>query len=287
MIAGIASVIDAPEHPTNRERMKIALILPCRGNSGGVRVTSIIANGLLNRGHDVRIMYQRPTIKNWCKLVASSVLGAQDWVSRFTGEVVAFDDIRKCRFYPDEIIVGVGLAMSHQLSCLDSVPNVKVQYLHGATPWNPGLMKMALALPLPKIAVASYLKEIVASHGAGRIMAVIHNGVDPTQYFPSAPESERNGVGSIYSSQPAKDPGTVLNVIGKLKSLRPDVPLRVFGGDRRPSDLSASSYCRYPSIEQAREIYSRSLVWVVGSWSEGFPAPVLEAMACGCAVVAT
>jgi glycosyltransferase involved in cell wall biosynthesis len=28
-------------------------------------------------------------------------------------------------------------------------------------------------------------------------------------------------------------------------------------------------------------------VWIVASLSEGFPAPVLEAMACGCVVVAT
>jgi glycosyltransferase involved in cell wall biosynthesis len=146
---------------------------------------------------------------------------------------------------------------------------------------------MALALPLPKIVVASYLKEIVASQGAGQVIAVVHNGVDSTDYFPSVPESERNGVGTIYSSHPAKDPGTVISVIERLKFLRPQVPLRVFGGDRRPPQLDSSSYWRYPSVEQAREIYSRSLVWIVGSWSEGFPAPVLEAMACGCAVVAT
>lgn len=37
----------------------------------------------------------------------------------------------------------------------------------------------------------------------------------------------------------------------------------------------------------AREIYSKSKVWIVASRSEGFSLPILEAMACGCAVVAT
>lgn len=46
-------------------------------------------------------------------------------------------------------------------------------------------------------------------------------------------------------------------------------------------------YRRYPSVKEARQIYCRSQVWVMASQSEGFSMPVLEAMACGCCVVAT
>lgn len=280
-------MIDAREDLMSEDRLKIAFILPGRANSGGVRVMSTIAARLLDRGHAVRILYQRPSLANWCRLLRSKMLGAQDWLSQFPGEIARFGDIRECRFQEDEIIVGVGMAMSYQLGFLESVPNVRVQYLHGATPWDPELMRMALTLPLPKIVVASYLKEIVTNQGAGQVLAVVHNGVNPSEYFSSVPESERDGVGTIYSTHPAKDPGTVLSVIRKLRSVRPHVPLRIFGGERRPSQIGSSWYWRYPSVEQAREIYSRSLVWVLASWSEGFPAPVLEAMACGCAVVAT
>jgi glycosyltransferase involved in cell wall biosynthesis len=37
----------------------------------------------------------------------------------------------------------------------------------------------------------------------------------------------------------------------------------------------------------ARDRYSRSQVWILASRWEGFGGPVLEAMACGCAVVST
>lgn len=36
-----------------------------------------------------------------------------------------------------------------------------------------------------------------------------------------------------------------------------------------------------------RETYSRSLIWLLASHTEGLPGPVLEAMACGAVVIST
>ena len=111
--------------------------------------------------------------------------------------------------------------------------------------------------------------------------------INQQQYFPSVDESQRNGIGSIYSSHPAKDPHTLISFIDNFHKCRKEIPIRLFGTDRRPKRIEQCSYWRYPSIEMAREIYSRSMVWILPSKSEGFPAPPLEAMACGCCVVAT
>lgn len=271
--------------------MKIAFVLPGRGSSGGVRCTSIVATSLRDRGHEVRILYQESnlTFRGWLRSIRDKLFypDAPDWLEQFEGGILVFDNITTCHFDPDEMIVAVGMAMSAQLAFLNSLPNQKVQYIHGATPWDPVLMKRALSLPMPKIVVANYLTEIVARHHGGEVLAVVHNGVDRDEYFSSVAESQRDGVGVIYSSHPAKDPATILSVIGELSRRRPNVPIRVFSTDRRPKQISPKMYWRFPSLEGAREIYSRSLVWILASMSEGFPAPVLEAMACGCAVVAT
>ena len=267
--------------------MNIVFILPGIGISGGVRVTVIMANLLLKRGHSVRILYfKNPNIIHRMRNAWNS-LYANSWIKEFNGEASSFKKITDCRFDRNEIIIGVGMWVSKQLARLHSLPNPKLQYIHGATPWDLKLMEEALKLPLPKVVVASYLKPIIESFGGGEVLAIIPNGIDREQYFPSVNETKRDGIGTIYASHPAKDPETILGVLEKISKLRPDIPIRVFGTERQPKQISKSSYYRLPSIETAREIYSKSLVWILASISEGFPAPPLEAMACGSVVVAT
>jgi hypothetical protein len=269
--------------------MRIVFILPGRGASGGVRVTCAMASRLRDRGHHVRILCrQQDSLQDRFKTIRDRMFhaGVQDWLAQFAGRVDEFQDLATCRFAQDELIVAVGMSISAQMERLAFLPNTKVQYIHGATPWAPELMQRALSIPLPKIIVASYLEEIVTRLGRGEVVGLIHNGVDPGEYFRSLPE-QRDGVGLIYSSHWAKDPETTLAVIDQLSHLHPALPIRVFGADRRPSQIRSSMYRRYPSLEEARQIYCRSQVWVMASQSEGFSMPVLEAMACGCWVVAT
>ena len=253
---------------------------------------SLVAKRLRDRGHLVRLLYRKPkrTFRDWARLIQGKILyhAAPDWIRQFDGPVHAFADLPRFHFHREEILVAVGMAECARLDRLNALPNPKVQYLHGSTPLSPEQVDRALSLPFPKIVVASYLKELVESRGSGEdVVAVIHNGIDPYDYFCSAAESQRDGVGTIYSSHPVKDPSTIVGVLDRLARVRPEASIRVFSTDRRPKQIHARSYWRFPTLARAREIYSRSLVWIVASRSEGFAVPVLEAMACGCVVVAT
>ncbi len=270
--------------------MKIVFVLPGIERSGGVKCTVDLANELIGRGHRVRLLHRKER-RNFASAARSLFTGliyadSASWTREFKGDIESFPELHAGLVAPDEIVIAVGMWASAELGKLSSAPNLQLQYIHGATPWDPDLMRRALSLPSPKIVVASYLKPIVESYG-GLVVGVIGNGFDPAQYHPSVDESQRDGIGFVYGAHEAKAPETIFEIVGQLQRRGVGIPIRGFGIERKPRQLRNCRYWRYPSIDLARDIYSRSIIWIVGSRSEGFSLPILEAMACGCVVVAT
>jgi len=272
------------------DKLKIAFILPGGGRSGGVKCTVKAANGLLQRGHKVRLLVNKnnPSIRSQLRNLWIGLrypLG-NDWLDMFEGTIERFNNIERCTFEDGEIVLAAGWWAGIEMRRLQNPRIIKVHYIHGMLR-DSKQMRAAWGEDLPKIAVASYLEEVIEKTCGQRVMAVIPNGVDTNEYYPTVPENQRNGVGTIFGRGYHKDPQTVLGVLEKLCQVCPEKPQRVFGACRMPKKMHRRIYSRLPSTEKIRDIYSSSLVWFVGSYSEGFPAPPLEAMACGCAVVAT
>lgn len=271
--------------------MKITFVLPGGGTSGGVRCTVVACNRLLDRGHQVRLFYKQSLVTP--KSVARSFWhklwykGCYNWIEMFKGTKIAYKDINDIHFSPDEIIVAAGMECSAQLDVFSDLSNPKLQYSHGLTPWIPEVTKKALSLDIPKIAVSSSIVEQAKSVSKGEFLAVVPNGIDPNEYFPDNSRNRRNGIGTIFSDHSAKDPKTILSVLELLRGKLPNTPQYIFGSSRRPREITSKSYAYFPTVAHARQKYSSSLVWFMASRWEGFSMPVLEAMACGCAVVAT
>jgi glycosyltransferase involved in cell wall biosynthesis len=272
--------------------MRITFVLPGGGRSGGVRCTVVAGNHLVERGHTVRIIYQREPLVSrgwlhdqWLRIRYPG--GGQDWLGTFKGTLEPMDDLGRCQFTPGEFVIGAGVWSCRALNKVTQEGVHKVHYLHGQIPWDRPAMMAAWGEPVPKIAVASYLDSVVNDLCSQHVYAVVPNGVDPTEYFPSAGDRSRTAVGTVFGKGRHKDPETVLAVLEKLSVICPDVPQVVFGADPCPKALVGRNYVRLPSVAEARKLYSSSLVWFLASCSEGFPAPILEAMRCGCAVVST
>jgi len=271
--------------------MRIAFILPGSGRSGGIRNSVVAANQLLARGHHIRIFYRKQpnTLRLMFRSLRNRILypGRYSWLEVFRGTKIGFHDIGECEFTPDETIVAVGFECSTILSALKSIGNPKVQYLRGMTFWIPEEVERALSFDIPKIVLSSHDRDYIESYSSGSLVEVIPNAVHQYEYYPDNTEKERTGVGTIYSSHPAKDPDTILAILDKLREDLPHIPQYVFSAGCKPKGIPRKNYVRFPSVPKARGIYSRCAVWVLASLSEGFGMPILEAMACGCAVVAT
>ncbi|MEN3039895.1 MAG: glycosyltransferase family 4 protein, partial [Candidatus Kryptonium sp.] len=73
-----------------------------------------------------------------------------------------------------------------------------------------------------------------------------------------------------------------------LKKEIPDLKASLFGVFPRPNNLPDwMNYIRNPKIGALVNLYNQNAIFLSPSYSEGFPLPPAEAMACGCALVTT
>ncbi len=269
--------------------MKIAFILVGEGRSGGIKAPVKQAICLRKRGHDIRLLVNtcNVNIRSWLrtKWLHFRYPQGSNWVQLFDGPVEYFKDITECVFHPDEFVVGHGWWAKREMRRIQQSDIQKIHYIHGLA--SEELVREAWAEPVPKIVCASYLVDEVKRVCGQKVHAVVPNGVDTEEFYPCEHESKRDGIGTIYGNNYHKDPQTTLGVMTSLREQMPNVPQYIFGAAKRPLAIPKKNYARLPSISQIRSIYSKSKVWLLASASEGFPLPPLEAMACGCVVVAT
>jgi glycosyltransferase involved in cell wall biosynthesis len=274
--------------------MKVTFLVPSDAASGGVRVTMQMGNKLLERGHAVRIAYRRPpwlSRDRWRAFARSVKFRLQrtlptHWLSYFKGPKQSFANLADLQFEDNEIVISTGI---HTIADLDKLQrNVrKIRYCHGLLEHEPEEVRKLWLWrgPMDTIAVSPALVPALRNYCEGRILGVVPNGIAFDEYFLEG--QRREGVGLIYGRHPVKGPEVALALVQALRARFPEIPLYCFGSSRRPAALPADCYTRFPSIEIARQIYNRCKVWVVTSRDEGFCLPILEAMACGCAVISS
>lgn len=268
----------------------LTFVLPGDHRSGGVRVTVIMANLLLERGHTVRIACPRKPVlsQEGLKRIVRRALNRNHndgWLHQFRGPIELYGKLDDLSYQPDEVVIAVGTYMVAAVRGMTK-PVMKVRFNHGFPARPDAAQEAAWHGRMPTITVSHTLVPRLQAQTEGSVWGVVPNGIDPNEYFldPSIP---RDGIGALYNPHPNKAPENLLAVLQECRKRWPDFPQRVFSTEARPEGLQHVEYTRLPSVDAARELYNRSKVWVLTSRTEGLPGVVLEAMACGCVVVST
>lgn len=270
---------------------KLSFVLPAGGRSGGVRVTVDLANELLKRGHQVRLIYRRPSLRSLSGLRKRTVEAFRrlwyrhtDWLPSFSGETIPLPlekDLTEVAFAQGEFVIAVGSMTIYDVATLGS-DVIKLRYCHGFSEHQSEIM---WRIQMPTIAVSPMLLKRLDEFGC-HVVATIPNAIDDRIYFDES--KRRQGVGMIYSENPKKAPEETLRLVRHINEQFPDLPIRIVSDRPNPGSFPKSvEYHRYPSVDQMRQLYNDCKVWLVTSRSEGFCLPILEAMSCGCAVISS
>lgn len=285
--------------------MKINLILPAPGKTGGVVVALEHARRLIGFGHDVRVYYpvfgygiyfewaarwKRPLLrlKTALRIVPRSFRRIH-WYPHAvdTRPVPCISDL----FLRDaDVVIATAFPTAYDVAVLAPSKGRKFYFIQDHEIWNGHIDRVdaTFRLPLGLITIAPWLTDLVESRAGRRVAAEVRNGVETAIFHPAARrESSSPSVLMMYHTLAVKGTSDGLEVIRRLKAAHPDLIVRMFGMYPFDHKDDFIEYTRNPAPARLVELYQQSDIFISPSLSEGWGLPPMEAMACGCAVVAT
>jgi glycosyltransferase involved in cell wall biosynthesis len=286
--------------------MRVTFVLAAADLSGGNRVISIYADRLVRRGHKVTIVSRprRPaTLKDktlaWLRGYPIPV-NRKHWPSHFDGmESIEHRKIDKYRpmvagDLPDgDVVIATWWETAEWVAALPPSKGKKayfIQHYEAHQDQDAARVDATWRLPLHKIIIARWLVEIAAKLGDENI-SLVPNAVD-LQQFNAPPRGKQPvpTVGVMYSVVPFKGCEMSLAAVELARKNLPGLKLVSFGNRNPMPHLPlppGTDFTMQPAQDRIRDIYSRCDAWLIGSRSEGFGLPILEAMACRTPVIAT
>jgi len=273
--------------------------------AGGIRVLAIYANRLHERGHTVTVV-SIPKSRLGLKKKISILLRTRQWPSvdsepsHFDVTAIRPHVIESNRAVVDDdvpdadVVIATFWKTAPWVAAMSPKKGVKVIFLQGyeTSPgqWDPETDRV-WQLPLHKIVVSSWLKDLARIRFADENVICIPNSVEADD-FSSPPRSKHPilTVGFLYNSIHLKGVDVALAALAEIKTASSSLRVIAFGAEHVSTNLPLPDWVEFhyrPTQQEIRDIYRSCDVWLCASRQEGFHLPPLEAMACRCPVVST
>ena len=279
--------------------MRINFLLPHYGYrpTGGFAVVYAYANQFVKRGHDVRLIYAAACKKGVRKLFGwvrtyRGRKNASDWFELLSGIEQIYVPGLEEKYIPDaDVTVATAYETVLFLKDYSESKGEKVYFIQDLEVWADKEEKVleTWRLPLKKIVISQFLVAKGREEGISDLVQ-IPNAINHEEYriYEDWHKREKTVV-MMYSNAERKGSVYGIRALLDLKKMMSDVKIILFGKVKRPEDLPQwIEYYENPQRDfLVKEIYNKAMILLCSSIYEGWGLPVMEGMACGCAVVTT
>ncbi|HDP67580.1 MAG TPA: glycosyltransferase [Candidatus Marinimicrobia bacterium] len=281
--------------------MRITFVLPgfITVPMGGVKVVHEYANRLAERGHQVTLIYPLRLQTNLLYRLKKSLIRSYD---RVTGnrpelyytpipEVVVLTVNKICdKYLPDaDAVIAVGWQTAEPVCHLAAEKGRKFYLLQSFETYfkNRQAVLKTYHLPLKKIAISGWIiDEFQALNETA--YGPLGNAVNANEFYLEQEYIERStDLAVVYHPAKIKGAGDTLYILKELKKKFPKLTA-ILISSRRPYHCIPAWVDVHirPDIDTLRKLYNSTKIFLHTSYWEGWGLPVMEAMACGCAIVA-
>lgn len=277
--------------------MRITFVFPFINLTGGIRVHLDYANELCAAGHDVKIVYplwpyrfQYDWKMQFDEFRRNMRTRAEiSWYST-NAKLLRVPLIRSAWLPESDVVIAVGWPTVRDVFRLHPSQGRKVHIvMHHETGTGPEEeIRKIYRMPFYRIAYSRNVATQMQNDFQCEIRDVVPNGVNLQIFSPDQERRKQRSVLMLYHPDPRKGASDGLEALDLLRMRLPNVDTHLVGPVRPPHPLPLGNrFTFYPSDAGLRHLYSTSTVLLYPSRIEGFGLPPLEAMACGCPVVAT
>jgi len=244
------------------------------GDNGGSLTIIMSANTLVDLGHEVYIIDSMKNQHTWTPLKAKHLF------------------IRDKKNIPDaDFIIATGYNSVGPTLNAPSRCGKKAHYIRGWETWQmheQRIIERILPADTIKLVNGIGLQKKLKKHGCKSY--IVRPGYDIDNYKPLGYREKNKDIilGALYSKgRNSKRDMWVFDTLFKLKSIRRNLKLWLFGTHPKPRRFIIDNYLRKPTLEQKNEFYNHINIWLAPTMLEGLHMPPAEAMMTECPVVGT
>ena len=275
--------------------MRITFLVPCKDLAGGLKVVTAYGNALLRRGHDVTVIYPErkfPWKEKYKRKVKRWLYQEKDHLDFFKGKLIQVPELNETTTPEADILVATAWETVIVSQNFPSSKGRKYYLIQHYETWSGEaeiVQQTYRQANFQKIVISQWLKDKITSLTGETNIPLIANGRD---LFLSEYKGEglarSYDLGMMYSTVAFKRSDIGLKAILTILKQFPKLKVIMFGSEYPQEQLPSNiQFHRRPPQAKLKEYYSTTKIWVSSSEVEGFCLPALEAISCGCAVVAT